>query len=391
MDRIVIVAITYNRPHSLIRLLNLLNSSFYDNDKVDLIVSIDKSDIEKEILAIAKGFKWNHGEKRIRTFPERQGLRNHVLQCGDYALEYGAVIVFEDDIIPAKNFYIYAKQALEFYNSDERIAGISLYSPAINEMIEKPFIPLSIDNADVYFIQSAQSWGQCWSRTMWNSFKTWYSDNSKELVKADDMPERIYSWPNTSWKKYYMKYIVDNNKYFVYPYVSLSTNASEIGEHAKKSTSRYQVPILYGRKNYKFIALNSGIIYDVFFENQCIAEYLNISKDELCVDLYGSKPTNQNRRYVITPKKINHKILYTYSLSLKPQELNVILNNPGKDLYLYDLEADINIELKGQIEVKKRLDYYSSLNWKDSLRYGLHGLTNAIIDKLLKFKSGGTK
>ena len=46
MSKIAIVVIGYNRINSIKRLLLSLENAYYDNDNIDLIISIDKSDTD---------------------------------------------------------------------------------------------------------------------------------------------------------------------------------------------------------------------------------------------------------------------------------------------------------------------------------------------------------
>ena len=49
MADICIIAVGYNRPNSMNRLLNSLANSDYEEDNVDLLISIDKGEHQKEI------------------------------------------------------------------------------------------------------------------------------------------------------------------------------------------------------------------------------------------------------------------------------------------------------------------------------------------------------
>ena len=74
MKKLAILAIGYNRVDSISRLLESLNVANYGGDQVPLIISIDNSgsdDVEK----YANQFLWKHGEKIVKTYPERLGLR----------------------------------------------------------------------------------------------------------------------------------------------------------------------------------------------------------------------------------------------------------------------------------------------------------------------------
>ena len=92
-----IIAVGYNRPLEMKRLLDSLCQAQIGDIEVDLIISLDKSDKQEDLKKICEEIQWDHGEKIIRPFSERQGLRNHILQCGDLTDRYDAVIVLEDD------------------------------------------------------------------------------------------------------------------------------------------------------------------------------------------------------------------------------------------------------------------------------------------------------
>ena len=64
--------------------------------------------------------------------------------------------------------------------------------------------------------------------------------NSGEISQDENTPSHIVDWPKTSWLKYRIKYCIDRKKYFVYPYISYSTNFVEIGQHCKTSNTVYQ-------------------------------------------------------------------------------------------------------------------------------------------------------
>ena len=118
---IAIIVVGYNRPSSMSRLLQSICTAEYVGDTVDLIVSIDKSDKEPDVVKVAKEVAWPNGKKTIRTFDKRQGLRKHILQCGDYTSVYDAVIVLEDDLIVSESFYLYAKNAVAYYGNDFKL------------------------------------------------------------------------------------------------------------------------------------------------------------------------------------------------------------------------------------------------------------------------------
>lgn len=382
-SKFALIVIGYNRVNCIARLLDSLNNAFYMNDKVDLIISIDNSGRD-DVEAYAQSFEWLHGEKIIRTFKERQGLRRHVLKCGAMVRNYDAIAVLEDDIVVAPGFYQYMKEAVEFYKNDDRIAGISLYNHLYNLNVNQNFIPAPSDS-DVYFLQFAQSWGQIWMKDQWLEFEQWYNKNKMPINETENLPKFITNWPETSWLKYHIKFCVEKNKYFVYPYNSLSTCFSDVGQHCKRKNTLLQVPISMDiKKEYKFVNLdNAKVIYDVFFERKNIEEWLGLSKGSLCVDLYGSKvkPDSSNISYMLTCKVLNYRILKTYGLDLKPHENNIKMNIEGDVFRLYDLNIEENNSMLDDNELD-RFVYYQKI-YNCSLKLLLI-LKQRIIEKIFE-------
>lgn len=125
--KIGILTIGYNRANNLLRLLNSINAATFPTDDVDLLISIDNSGT-KDVENAANSFKWLHGRKKIYTYPERLGLRKHILKCGDFLDFYDALVVLEDDLVVAPSFYMYVLMTVNKYIENNNIAGISLYT-----------------------------------------------------------------------------------------------------------------------------------------------------------------------------------------------------------------------------------------------------------------------
>lgn len=332
-----IVAVGYNRPAALKRLLSSIESAYYCEDDITLIISLDKAENESEVLDVAKKSIWLHGEKIIRTFNERQGLRKHIIQCGDLSNKYEAVIILEDDLIVSPGFYTYTKLALDYYSNSTSIAGIALYSHEWNGYAYKFFSP-TCDKYDTFLGQFSITWGQCWSKEWWNSFKDWYIQHEDKLEFNENIPTSINNWSQQSWGKYFVNYIVEKNKYYVIPRVSLSTNCSEIGQHAKTHDSDHQVRLLHDVKtDYAFAPETDALKYDIFFESMNLHKALNkYSHSGVCVDLAGYGRVDNNARYVLSTNRLPYEIEKQYGLELRPTEMNVLCNVSGDGIYLYD-------------------------------------------------------
>ena len=378
---IAIVAVGYNRKDSLRRLIVSINNAEYYNDSVDLIISLDKSNIESEMIDLANNIDWLHGNKIIRTFPERQGLKSHILQCGDLTEKYDAVIVLEDDLLVSVGFYTYVKQCLNYYKNDERIAGISLYSFQLVPGCLRSFIP-DCSGYDVYLMSFAQSWGQCWTRDMWKNFKKWYLNQISPLKSGSVMPEYIANWDDKSWLKYYMKYTAECRKFFVYPYVSLTTNFTESGEHNSLANSHFQVPILQNPIEYRFPPIGKEVMYDSFMERVFSEDFFAPDfSGHVMIDLNGMKTSFENADYLISTKNMPFNVVRELGLCLRPQEENIIKNIHGKGIFIYDLKSDCKKKRKFDSNIVLRYDI-RAFSWRKSLRYSFLELITTIKQRI---------
>ena len=374
MLNIAIVVVAYNRADSVRRLLNSLLEAYY-SQSAPLIISIDKSNTDA-VEKLADEFQWPYGEKIVAKHPKNLGLRRHILSIGNYLEEFDALIVLEDDIDVSPNFYSYAVGAVGMYKECDNIAGISLFNFPVSYHNKLPFYPIK-NETDAFLMQIAMSWGQVWMKAQWLEFKRWYDQNNEEFKAKPHLPSSICSWPKSSWLKYHSRYCIEKNKFFVYPYVSLSTNSSDAGEHQGGASNLYQAPLQYGEKrNYIFPDFDSAVKYDGFFENLSIQHHLGI--EDLCVDLYMFKCNSENRRYWLTTRKANFKIVKSYALQYIPIEINILKDKIGNDIFLYDTHIkEAFVGNKNSVNRLCRTLYYTN----NSLRYlQLYGALNVLLD-----------
>lgn len=370
MKKLAVVVVGYNRIQGLKRALNSLENANYNGEKITLIVSMDNCG-DKSVAECAKSFSWSHGEIRVRTFTQRQGLRKHILSCGEYLNEFDAIAVIEDDVVVAPGFYEYMKQAVEFYCDNERIAGISLYSHKVNVNANAPFVPQP-GASDIFFMQFAQSWGQVWMKRQWFEFKSWYLENKDEPFTDADVPNSVSNWPKTSWLKYHIKYCIKKDKYFVYPYDSMATCFSDVGEHCKEENIRFQVPIsLQTRRDYRFAELSDdSITYDAFFERTNIGSVLQVSNSDVCMDLYGTKNNSEGKRYWVSLNALPYKTIFTFGMEMRPHESNIYNKIIGEEIRVYDTQVKAE-SIKSPFVDYSFVNYYYNIvsEWKKIVGY----------------------
>lgn len=352
MIKPAIVIVTYNRPDSLKRLLNSVLSAYYSAYRdIPLIISIDGGG-NKDVAAVAEAVDWKYGQKEVIKYPANMGLRRHIISCGDLSHKYGSVIILEDDCFVSRNYYDFAFKALNFYSEDKRIAGISLYSYKYNENALLPFCALN-DSNDVFFMQVPSSLGQVWTKKQWKRFKEYYK--MKPIIsEVDKLPEKVKNWPESSWKKYFYKYILENKLYFVYPSISYATNFGNIGTHTSNEISTWQVPLELGSKNnsFNFVTFDESYNkYDCYFEllTDCLRYYGVEVNNNCCIDLYGTKQFELfDCEYALSLKKCKNSIR-SYGGVLFPFVQNLIY------------------EIQGEIFSYAKKGIFERLKWDDRL------------------------
>jgi len=270
---IPIVVVAFDRDTCLERLLNSLKNGIYPKE-VKLIISIDGGGSDK-VIGFANDFHWPHGDKEVVLHAENLGLRQHILSCGQLSKQYDGIILLEDDLYVSPFFYNYTNTVLNKYHDESSIAGIALYSHQFNETALLPFQSLK-DGNDVFFLQLACSWGQSWLTHQWEEFYTWYENNCNLVLDNDpSLPTDITIWPDTSWKKYFIKYLIDTDKYFVYPNTSYVTNFGDPGQH-HTGTNVFQIPLAYGDTRLILPTFDMSYAkYDAFCEmlSSCMIHY----------------------------------------------------------------------------------------------------------------------
>ncbi len=336
-----LVIALYNRSEPAQRLFKALSDAVYPNEPVDMVISIDNDNNQnRDIVDLAESFDWKYGSKEVIYHEKNLGLRDHFNFCGGLTEKYGSIIFLEDDLFVSKYYYDYTLQALDFYKDDPHVAGISLFNyNRIEQRIDPwPFTAID-DGYDNYFLQLA-SWGQIWTDEMWRPFKEWFKVNGKpEIINSfDELPRNIKRWPNSSWKKNYIAYMILHGKYFVFPRISLACNFDDPGTHRKSETVYYQSPLLINKKKFRFGKFKDSLsVYDSFFEilPHILKKFNPLIRDyDFQVNLYGNKEVNLLKSQYIISKIPGKKNEMSFNLVMKPHELNIMFNQPGQKIFL---------------------------------------------------------
>jgi hypothetical protein len=347
-EKIAIVAIGYNRQKALARMLDSVNSAYYNSNDIPLVISIDASE-DYSLYNFVNEYKWKHGTKYVNVQKKRLGLKEHIFQCFSLSKYFKAVIILEDDLFVSPYFYDYAMATVDKYGEDEKVAAIALYK---NEYEGFSCFPLQhIHNgADVFAWQTVCSWGEIVNERMWNNISKWlesFNDNFEPF----DMCDTIKGWTR-AWSKYIYAYMLQTDTYFIYPYIPLTTNFNDVGgEHGGGNSSLVQVSLLQGFKKYDLPDFSDLEHYDVYGHNMMLASWLNLKPSELSVDFYGNR-SKYFGRYILTPFKLPYQSIKSFGLAMRPWELNIKYNIGGDVIYLYDRGVSRNIDIS-----KKKFNY----------------------------------
>lgn len=382
MNNFALVIIAFNRVESLARLVNSLLRADYMGDHVDLVISIDNSGSDT-VIKYAENIKWPYGKLKIIVQKTRLGLKKHVLSCGSLTSLYENICVLEDDLYVSRAFYRFSKAAIVHFSDFKNVAGISLYSHQWNPYVNMPFFAAE-DQYDVYLLQVASSWGQIWNRRGWEKFIFWLEGKTDADLASDLLPTAVSNWSSKSWLKFYNRFLVDNNQYYIYPRQSLTTNFSDRGEHALFPSTTYQVSLpVEARKQYLFpTAIDSTIRYDSFFENENLPDYMGLPRNQVNVSMYENR--FQNKKYLLTTKILNYKIIQEFGIKMRPIDMNVILNVPGSGIYLYDTSTSKMNKNIPTSSISRFIYDIKTESKKDLLMSGIFLYIQALIRKLTK-------
>lgn len=196
-------------------------------------------------------------EKEIIVSEYNKGLADSIISGINYVFkEYDAIIVLEDDCVPAADFLNFMYQCLEKYQDMTKIYCVSGYAWPIE---------LPEANEDIYFCGRISSWGWGTWKDRWNVYERDYtvlrqiyknSDLSTELTVwgADLESTLIYNLKGlcNSWAVFWALIVILKEGVCINPYQSLIHNIGHDGSGVHcGNTSKFLVQ-MDERKNVSF-------------------------------------------------------------------------------------------------------------------------------------------
>lgn len=179
-----IALFVYNRLDHLKRTVDALRANELASES-DLIVFSDgpKNDIDAEkVKAVREYIHGISGFKsvKINESPVNNGLANSIISgVTEVVNAYGRIIVLEDDLVTSPYFLKFMNQALNFYENDDRVAGILGYIP-----------PVKYTVPDTFFLRKVGCWGWSTWKKGWDIFEP----DSKKLLAQIDTDEKRFQF-----------------------------------------------------------------------------------------------------------------------------------------------------------------------------------------------------
>lgn len=223
-----------------------------------------------------------------------KGLANSIISgVSEMLMKYSQVIILEDDLITSPNFLDFMNQALDFYNSYDRVISISGFT-----------LPIDFKNeptCDIYFSYRASSWGWATWKDRWFDIDwevadyTDFSLSRKLQVEfnrgGDDMSRMLKKQMNNdidSWAIRFCYHQFKHDKLTVMPRVSKVRN---IGLNDRATNTKFR------SREYSTI-LDIGTESQFYFSNS-----INVN----------DKINKQFRFYYSKYFKLKHRILNYFS------------------------------------------------------------------------------
>lgn len=325
-----LVVPVFNRLQALQRLLHSLEQANYSRP-VHLTLSMDGGASE-EVQAFCRQYKWKAGKFEILDHQVNMGVDDHNLYCMRLALTKNHVIVLEDDLTVAPNYTLYLDAALSVTESDNKIAGVSLYRYPNVESYRFTFEPIPNDEF-LYFQRRPSSKGCYYSRSMIEEFMNFLVGWDQDYDSID-LPPNVQKWSNEVWEKAYYSYMITRSKYLAFPRYSLSTDWGEPGVHMHRTTELFvhQSALYLGTMFHCVMRTAALNVYDQYYEldPDSMKAYLKeLAELDVELDLRGTRDLSKIQSAYIISSRPCADPLRQWGRRLRPEVNNLLFNVAG--------------------------------------------------------------
>jgi hypothetical protein len=244
-----IIFFAYNRPcHTEQTLLALINNTLAKDSVIYFFIDGLKSNAtqeqikrHEEVVDIINKYKIYFKESFVEASLYNKGLANSFIAGITTVInEWGKVIVVEDDIMTSPGFLQFMNDALQMYENEDKVAGVSGFS----------FIK---SNRSTYFLRTGSCWGWATWKRVWDSINLDVDYllnhiNTKEIIK-DFNVKGTYPYYEMlhqqkaglidSWAiRFYASYFL-NKQLFLYPSKTMVSNIGfDEGTHFNSKQKR---------------------------------------------------------------------------------------------------------------------------------------------------------
>ena len=245
-NRAPIALFVYNRPEHTRRTIKFLQQNLLADESRLFVFSDaarkgdeDKVDEVRGLIKTVEGFKSVEIIEREKNY----GLANSIIEgVSRLVVQYGRVIVFEDDLLSSKYTLGYFNNALDRYQDEDRVMHICAYMYPLKGVAALP---------QTFFYRAAGSWGWAtWDRA-WKHFEPsidkLISQFDKNKINDFSIDHSMNFWKqvhefkngkNNSWAIRWYASIFLNNGLCLNPKASLIDNIGHDGSgvHSGKNT-----------------------------------------------------------------------------------------------------------------------------------------------------------
>ncbi len=180
-----IVLFTFNRPHHTLKTLeSLKNNDLAEQSTLFIYCDGPKKNSNAEELEqislvrkIAKEQQWCGSVTIFESETNGTHPVNLVKNVTKVLSDYGRIIVLEDDLVLGKGFLQYMNDALELYESDDKVMYISGYLPPV----------LRKTLPETFFVQNFSNWGWATWKRAWDKF----IPDANDIMAVIKSPEQI--------------------------------------------------------------------------------------------------------------------------------------------------------------------------------------------------------